>query len=90
MGATLIAEEIQNIGRSKKIEEVFSKIVALEKLYREFNDTCKPGELYRETEKKADMLRIVPEEIAQKLRIDIDNIDEINYEPMLAKINNYV
>eukprot|EP00973_Karenia_brevis_P038719 5343746-Karenia_brevis.AAC.1 len=51
MGATLIAEQIRNIGRSKKIEEVFSKIVSLEKLYREYDDTCKKGELYRETEK---------------------------------------
>eukprot|EP00973_Karenia_brevis_P011772 1594755-Karenia_brevis.AAC.1 len=44
MGATLIAEPIRNIGRSKKIEEVFSKIVALGKLYREYDDTCKKGE----------------------------------------------
>eukprot|EP00973_Karenia_brevis_P034867 4812048-Karenia_brevis.AAC.1 len=36
------------------------------------------------------MFRIVPEGIAQELRIDIDKIDEINYELMLAKINNYV
>eukprot|EP00973_Karenia_brevis_P060372 8400840-Karenia_brevis.AAC.1 len=45
---------------------------------------------YRETEKKADILRILPEDIAQKLRIDIGDIDEINYESMLAKVNNYV
>eukprot|EP00973_Karenia_brevis_P043228 5988939-Karenia_brevis.AAC.1 len=48
------------------------------------------GEQYSDIERKANIPRIAPEELQQRLQLDIDDWDNIQMSVVLGKINNYI
>eukprot|EP00973_Karenia_brevis_P052067 7231973-Karenia_brevis.AAC.1 len=75
MSSTQISERIKAVQKCTKLEEVLSRINELEKLYIEYQEIR--GKEYDEIERKADILRVVPKDLAQRLQLDIDDWDEI-------------
>eukprot|EP00973_Karenia_brevis_P038045 5245598-Karenia_brevis.AAC.1 len=56
MGYTMVAEKIRSVPKAKNLDEVFGKLVQLDKLYIEYVDCG--GEEYKATDRKVDILRI--------------------------------
>eukprot|EP00973_Karenia_brevis_P081802 11340391-Karenia_brevis.AAC.1 len=69
MSSTAIAEKIRSVGKVKNIDEVNTKLTELETLYIEYREVR--GEEYGEIERKADILRIVPTDLALRLQLEI-------------------
>lgn len=88
MSSTGICEKIKAVPKCKNIEEVLPKLTELETLYIEYQDVR--GKPYDDIEKKADILRVVPTDLQQRLNLDIDDMDDIEYTLVLAKVNNYI
>ena len=88
MSSTSTSEKFKAVSRCKTIEDVLPKLTELETLYIEYQDISdKP---YDDIEKKADILRIVPVDLQQRLNLDIDDWDDIEYALVLSKVNNYI
>eukprot|EP00973_Karenia_brevis_P028469 3923599-Karenia_brevis.AAC.1 len=73
MSPTLILDQIRSITRCKKLEDVFPKMIELDKLYLEYFEARNVA--YGDIERKADLIRIVPEELQKKLMLEIDDLD---------------
>eukprot|EP00973_Karenia_brevis_P029063 4009745-Karenia_brevis.AAC.1 len=81
MSSTVIAEQIRSVPKSKNLDEVNPKLTELEKLYNDYFEAR--GERYGDIERKADILRIVPLELQQKLQLDIQDMDNHPIQTML-------
>ena len=88
MSSMAISERIKCVQKCKNLDEIMSRINDLEKLYIECNEVR--GKEYDSIERKADILRIAPKELQQRLQLDIDNWDEIALSTVLSKVNNYI
>ena len=88
MSSTVIAEQIRAIPKSKCLEEVNTKLTELETLYNNYFEAR--GERYGDVERKADILRIVPLELQQKLTLDIPDMDNHPIQTMLNTVQNYI
>eukprot|EP00973_Karenia_brevis_P083268 11546363-Karenia_brevis.AAC.1 len=83
MGYTVVAEKIRSIPKSKTLDEVFGKLLQLEKLYLEYVDSG--GKEYTDTDRKVDILRVVPQELNSKLLMEFDDMDEASSKDLLTK-----
>ena len=86
--STAIAEKIRSIGKAKSLDEVNSKMTELQTLYNDYYDVR--NEQYGEIERKADILRIVPLALQQRLQLDIEDIDKEPIQTLHNKVQNYI
>eukprot|EP00973_Karenia_brevis_P082823 11483289-Karenia_brevis.AAC.1 len=74
--------------KCKSLDEVFGRITDLQNKYLEYEEVRQLK--YEGIEKKADILRVVPIELQQRLQLEIDDLDDIKYDNLIMKIHNYI
>eukprot|EP00973_Karenia_brevis_P084216 11686491-Karenia_brevis.AAC.1 len=73
MPSVMLLEQIRSMPRCKILDEVFGRITDLQKKYLEYEEVRETT--YQEIAKKADILRVVPTELQQRLQLEIDDLD---------------
>ena len=86
--STVIAEAIRSVSKSKTLDEVNNKLTELKILYNEYYDVC--NEPYGEIERKADILRVVPFALQQRLQLETEDMDKESIQSLHNKVQNYI
>ena len=86
--STAIAEKIIGVGKVKSLDGVNTRWTELETLYNEYYEVR--GEAYGEIERKADILRVVPLSLQQRLQLEIEDINNEPIQTLLNKVQNYI
>ena len=81
MGATEISDQLRSMARPKAIGDSYKMIQDAERLYTEWERHR--GKPYDDVEKRAVLMRIVPEEYAKKMRNDFD-LDDTDYKVFIS------
>eukprot|EP00973_Karenia_brevis_P034548 4765767-Karenia_brevis.AAC.1 len=88
MSSTAVCEKMRAVPKCKTLDEMLPRMSELDKLYMEYFEIR--GEQYNDIERKANLLRIAPKELQQRLQLDVDDWDNVEMSIVIGKINNYI